>query len=77
MTVYVETEFLLAFAKDADWLGNRAEEALEAHEFVTTSYAYLVVLFRERQEFDFVKLVSNMLVFPSGTKHNARSSSRG
>jgi predicted nucleic acid-binding protein len=62
MTTYVETDFLLALAKDADWLKDRAEQALEERDLVTSSYAYLeVLLIRERHEFDYVRLVSNML----------------
>ena len=37
MTAYVETDFLLAFAKDADWLKDRAEDALEEHDDVPSS----------------------------------------
>ena len=29
MTVYVETDFLLALAKDSDWLQGSAEDALD------------------------------------------------
>lgn len=62
MTAYVETDFLLALAKDSDWLKDRAENLLEEHDVVTSSYAYLeVLLIRERHEFDYIKLFSNML----------------
>lgn len=62
MTVYVETDFLLALAKDADWLKGRAEELLEEHDVVTSTYSYLeLLLIRERHEFDYIKLFSNML----------------
>jgi len=62
MTVYVETDFLLALIKDSDWLQDRAEQALDEHEVVTSSYAYLeLLLIRERHEFEYVKLFSNML----------------
>ncbi|GGL68086.1 PIN domain-containing protein [Halocalculus aciditolerans] len=62
MTVYVETDFLLALAKDSDWLKKQAEEALEEYDVVTSTYAYLeLLLIRERYEFDSVKLFSNML----------------
>ena len=62
MTVYVETDFLLALAKDSDWLKDQAESALAEHDVVTSPYAYLeVLLIRERHEFDHIKLVSNML----------------
>jgi predicted nucleic acid-binding protein len=70
MTAYVETDFLLALAKDSDWLKGRAEGALEEHEVVTSSYAYLeVLLIHERHEFDYVKLFSNLLeLVPVGTE---------
>lgn len=62
MTVYVETDFLIALTKDADWLKDRAEEALEEHDVVTSSYAYLELLLVGAQyEFDHVKLFSNLL----------------
>lgn len=62
MTVYVETDFLLALIKDSDWLQARAENALDEHEVVTSSYAYLeLLLIRERHEFKYIKLFSNML----------------
>ncbi len=62
MTVYVETDFLLALAKDSDWLTDRAEEELEEHDVVTSTYSYLeILLISERHEFDYVKLFSNML----------------
>lgn len=70
MTAYVETDFLLALARDADWLKDRAEQALEEHDVVTSSYAYLeVLLVRERYEFDHVRLFSNMLdLVPVGSE---------
>ncbi len=62
MTAYVETDFLLALAKDSDWLTDRAEEKLEEHDVVTSTYSYLVILLiSERHEFDYIKLFSNML----------------
>jgi len=62
MTVYVETDFLLALIKDSDWLQDSAENALDEHEVVTSSYAYLeLLLIRERHEFEYIKLFSNML----------------
>ncbi|PSQ57039.1 PIN domain nuclease [Halobacteriales archaeon SW_8_68_21] len=69
MTVYVETDYLLALAKDSDWLKSRAEETLEARDVVTATYSYLeVLLIGERYEFDYVKLFSNMLeVVPVAT----------
>ena len=62
MTVYVETDFLLALIKDSDWLQEPAENALDEHDVVTSSYAYLeLLLIRERHEFEYIKLFSNML----------------
>ena len=62
MTAYVETDFLLALAKDSDWLKDRAEEKLEERDLVTSTYSYLeILLISERHEFDYIKLFSNML----------------
>ena len=53
MTVYVETDFLLALAEDTDWLQESAEAALDEHEVETSAFSYLeLVLARERYEFD-------------------------
>jgi len=62
MTVYVETDFLLALAKDSDWLQGSAEEALNEQEVETSPFSYLeLILARERYEFDYVPLVANLL----------------
>ncbi|WP_049979594.1 PIN domain-containing protein [Halolamina rubra] len=62
MTVYVETDFLLALAKDSDWLQGSAEEALAEHDVETSAFSYLeLLLARERYEFDYVPLVANLL----------------
>jgi len=62
MTVYVETDFLLALAKDSDWLQGRAEEALAEYDLETSAFSYLeLLLARERYEFDYVSLVTNLL----------------
>ena len=62
MTVYVETDFLLALAKDTDWLQESAEAALNKYEVETSAFSYLeLVLARERYEFDYVPLVANLL----------------
>lgn len=62
MTVYVETDFLLAIAKEDDWLRGSAEEALDEHEVQTSPFSYLeILLARERYEFDYVPLVANLL----------------
>ncbi|MFW6436794.1 MAG: PIN domain-containing protein [Halococcoides sp.] len=62
MTVYVETDFLLALAKDSDWLQSSAESILEEYEVETSAFSYLeLLLARERYEFDSVTLVANLL----------------
>ena len=62
MTVYVETDFLLALAKDSDWLQQSAEEALEEYDVETSAFSYLeLLLARERYEFEYVPLVANLL----------------
>lgn len=62
MTVYVETDFLLALAKDSDWLQGNAERALEERDVETSALSYLeLLLARERYEFDYVPLVANLL----------------
>lgn len=62
MTVYVETDFLLALAKDSDWLQGSAEDALEEYEVETSAFSYLeLLLARERYEFNYVPLVANLL----------------
>jgi|GEM_PF-412691 len=62
MTVYVETDFLLALAKDSDWLQQSAEDALEAYDVETSAFSNLeLLLAREWYEFDYVPLVANLL----------------
>lgn len=62
MTVYVETDFLLALAKDSDWLQGSAENALTEYKVETSAFSYLeLVLARERYEFDYVPLIANLL----------------
>ena len=62
MTVYVETDFLLALVNDSDWLQGSAEEALDGYEVETSLFSYLeLLLARERYEFDYVPLVANLL----------------
>ena len=62
MTVYVETDFLLALAKDTDWLQGSAENALGEYDVETSPFSYLeLLLARERYEFDYVPLVANLL----------------
>jgi len=62
MTVYVETDFLLALAKDTDWLQGPAEDDLAEYDAETSPFSYLeLLLARERYEFDYVPLVANLL----------------
>jgi predicted nucleic acid-binding protein len=62
MTVYVETDFLLALAKDTDWLQGPTENALAEYDVETSPFSYLeLLLARERYEFDYVPLVANLL----------------
>ena len=70
MTVFVETDFLLAIAKDDDWLQERAEDVLAEREVVTSPFAYLELLIvLERHQFDYVRLFANLLdVVPVSNK---------
>jgi len=70
MTAFVEADFLLALAKDDDWLRDRAEAALDDRDVVTSSFAYLEVLIvMEREQFDFVRLFANLLdLVPVGSE---------
>jgi predicted nucleic acid-binding protein len=62
MTVYVETDFLLALTKDTDWLRQSAEAALAEYEVETSAFSYLeLILARERYDFEYVPLVANLL----------------
>ena len=62
MTAYVGTDFLLALAKDSDWLKDRAMEIVDERHVVTSTYTYLeILLIGERHEFDYLTLFSNML----------------
>ena len=70
MTVLAEADFLLAVAKDDDWLQERAEEALDEREVVASPFAYLELLIvLERHQFDYVRLFANLLdVVPVGNE---------
>lgn len=70
MTVFVETDFLLALAKDDDWLQERAEDVLDEREVVTSPIAYLEMLIvLERHQFDYVRLFANLLdIVPVGSE---------
>ena len=62
MTVFVETDFLLAIANDADWLQEGAEAVLDEREVVTSPFAYLELLIvLERMQFHYVQLFANLL----------------
>lgn len=62
MTVYVETDLLLALARESDWLQGSTEDALNEYEVETSAVSYLeLLLARERYEFDYVPLVANLL----------------
>jgi len=62
MTVFVETDFLLAIAKNDDWLQQRAEDILDEREVVASPFAYLELLIvLERHQFDYVRLFANLL----------------
>ncbi|WP_254542933.1 PIN domain-containing protein [Halomarina pelagica] len=71
MTVFVETDFLLAIAKDDDWLQERAEDVLDEREVVTSPFAYLeLLLVLERHQFNYVRLFANLLdVVPVGDEN--------
>ncbi|PSQ42545.1 PIN domain nuclease [Halobacteriales archaeon SW_7_68_16] len=68
MTVFVETDFLLAIAKDDDWLQESAEDILDEHEVVTSPSTYLdLLIVLERHQSDFVRLFANLLdIVPVG-----------
>jgi predicted nucleic acid-binding protein len=70
MTAFVETDFLLALAKDDDWLREHAEKALDGREVVTSPFAYLEMLIvLERHQFDYVRLFANLLdIVPVGSE---------
>jgi len=62
MTVFVETDFLLATVKDDDWLHERAEDVLAEREVVTSPFAYLeLLILLERHQFDYIRLFANLL----------------
>jgi predicted nucleic acid-binding protein len=62
--VYVETDFLIALAKDSDWLKDNAESVLqdEDTEVSTSILAYAeFLLLAEKYGIDRVRAVSNLL----------------
>jgi len=61
--MYVETDFLLALAKESDWLKGEAEKALKEYEEIETSilaYAELLYLV-EDYDIDRTRAISNLL----------------
>ena len=71
MTAFVETDFLLAIAKDDDWLQERAEDVLDEQDVVTSPVAYLELLIvLDRHQFDYVRLFANLLdIVPVGDEN--------
>lgn len=62
MTVYVETDFLLALAKPGDWLREPAQELLESREVETSLTAFIeLLLISERFDFDRVRACADLL----------------
>ena len=62
MTVYVETNFLLALAKDEDWLQEEAETALAERDVQTSKLSYLEILLAHGEYgFDYSALFANLL----------------
>lgn len=60
--MYVETDFLLALAKPDDWLGDRAEAALNEHDVYTSVVAYTeFFLIADEYDLDRRRAVSNLL----------------
>jgi len=62
--VYVETDFLIALAKDSDWLKENAEEVLrdEDVEVSTSVFSYAeFLLLTDRYDIERVRAVSNLL----------------
>jgi predicted nucleic acid-binding protein len=60
--MYVETDFLLALAKESDWLKPEAEAALADHDVETSILAYAeFLLVVDDYEIDRVRAVANLL----------------
>ena len=70
MTYFVETDFLVALAKDSDWLQERAESVLEDNDVLTSPFSYLeLLIINERHEYEYAQLFANMLALvPVGTE---------
>ena len=73
MTVFVETDFLLAIAKDDDWLQERSEDVLDEREVVTSPFAYLELLIvLGRHQFDY----GSSPTFLTSSRSEAKTSNR-
>lgn len=60
--IYVETDFLLALAKETDWLRDEAETALEDHDVATSVLSYAeLLLIADDFDFDRVRAVANLI----------------
>lgn len=60
--MYVETDFLLALAKQSDWLQENAVAALEEYEVTTSIVAYAeFLLLAEDYDIDRVRAVADLL----------------
>lgn len=72
MTVFVETDFLLAIAKD-DWLQERSEDILDEREVVTSPFADLKLLIvLGRHQFDY----GSSPTFSTSSRSEAKTSNR-
>jgi predicted nucleic acid-binding protein len=61
--MYVETDFLLALAKQDDWLQERAETVVEEYDDLETSLVALAefLAVSERYDFDRTRAMANLL----------------
>ena len=62
MTVYVETDFLLALIKDEDWLGETAERVYREHEATLWTSQFTLIellLVAYREERDTERVIAN------------------
>lgn len=60
--MYVETDFLLALAKDTDWLQPEAEAVLAERDVETSLAAFVeLLMLGERYDYDRTRAVANLL----------------
>lgn len=60
--MYVETDFLLALAKDNDWLQSEAEAVLAERNVETSLAAFVeLLMLGERYDYDRTRAVANLL----------------